>query len=72
MTVEDPVQAFIERDRERWRQQIRRQYRFRPWKARRIIRLHDDLLRWRDELRAVRRERARLIAAGELPAERRS
>ncbi|KTR38378.1 hypothetical protein NS263_13620 [Curtobacterium oceanosedimentum] len=62
--------VLIERDRERWRQQIRRQYRFRPWKARRIIRVHDDLLRWREELRAAQRERARLIEAGELRVDR--
>ncbi len=70
MAVEDPVQAFIERNDERWRQQVRRRYRFRPWKARRIIRLYDDLLRWRRELRAVQRERARLIEAGELLVDR--
>lgn len=72
MAVEDPVVALIERDREEWRQLIRRQYRFRPWEARRIIRVHDDLLRWRDELRAAQRERARLIESGELQVDRRT
>jgi hypothetical protein len=70
MTVEDPVVALIERDREEWRQLIRRQYRFRPWEARRIIGVHDDLLRWREELRAAQRERARLIESGELQVDR--
>lgn len=72
MAVEDPVVALIERDREEWRQLIRRQYRFRPWEARRIIRVHDDLLRCRDELRAAQRERARLIESGELQVDRRT
>lgn len=72
MAVEDPVVALIERDREEWRQLIRRQYRFRPWEARRIIRVHHDLLRWRDELRAAQRERARLIESGELQVDRRT
>jgi len=70
MPVEDPVRAFIERDDERWRNEIGRRYRFRPWKARRIIGLYDDLLKWRRDLRAVQRERARLIQAGELQLDR--
>ncbi|WIE74785.1 hypothetical protein [Curtobacterium sp. MCSS17_007] len=70
MAVQDPTEAFIERDDERWRQQVRRRYRFRPRKARRIIRLHDDTQLWLEELRAVRRERARLIEAGELQVDR--
>jgi len=71
MTVEDPVLALIGRRQEEWRQRVRRRYRFRPWKARRLIWEHDELLRRQEEWRAARQERARLIAAGELRARRR-
>jgi len=71
MTVEDPVLALIGRRQEEWRQRVRRRYRFRPWKARRLIWEHDELLRRQEEWRAARQERERLIAAGELRARRR-
>ena len=66
MTVEDPVHALIVRGQEEWRRAVRRRYRLRPWKARRLIREHDELLKRQAEWRAARRERARLIASGEL------
>lgn len=67
MTVEDPIDALLRRRREEWREQIRRQYRLRPWRARRLLEQHDRLLRNLEELRAARRERARLIESGALP-----
>jgi len=66
----DPVLELLERRDEEWRERIRRKYRFRPWRARRIIWEHDDLLRRLDEWRVARRERRRLIEAGELSGER--
>jgi len=65
----DPVLELLDRRDEEWRERIRRKYRFRPWRARRIIREHDDLLRRLDEWREARRERRRLIEAGELSRE---
>ncbi|WP_439692160.1 hypothetical protein ACRQ4B_14815 [Curtobacterium sp. SP.BCo] len=67
--TEDPVLALLRRREEEWRERIRRKYRFRPWKARRIIWEHDDLRRRLDEWRDARRERRRLIEAGELSGE---
>ncbi|TDN45851.1 hypothetical protein EDF64_102268 [Curtobacterium flaccumfaciens] len=67
MTVEDPVLALVTRRQQEWRERVRRRYRFRPWKARRIIWEHDELIRRSAEWRTARRERARLIDAGELP-----
>lgn len=69
MTAEDPVLALIDRRQEEWRQRIRRKYRLRPWKARRLIREHDELIRRQAEWKAARRERRRLIEAGELSGE---
>jgi hypothetical protein len=66
MTVEDPVLALVARRQEEWRQRIRRKYRLRPWKARRLIWEHDELIRRQAEWRDARRERRRLIEAGEL------
>ncbi|MCL9666751.1 hypothetical protein L2091_16135 [Curtobacterium albidum] len=70
MAAEDPVLALIRQRQEEWRQRVRRRYRWRPWKARRLIWEHDELLRRQDEWRAARRERARLIEAGELRVDR--
>ncbi|KTR02460.1 hypothetical protein NS184_15800 [Curtobacterium luteum] len=70
MTTGDPVLALIERRREEWRQRIRRKYRLRPWKARRLIWEHDELIRRQAEWKAARKERRRLIEAGELSGER--
>lgn len=67
--VEDPVLALVARRQEEWRQRVRRRYRFRPWRARRLIWEHDELIRRGAEWRAARQERARLIAAGELSGE---
>lgn len=69
MTARDPVKVLIERRREEWRQEVRQRYRFRPWKARRLIEMHDDVIRFIEETRAARRERRRLIEAGELSRE---
>lgn len=69
MTVEDPVLALVARRQEEWRQRIRRKYRLRPWKARRLIWEHDELIRRHAEWREARRERGRLIEAGELSRE---
>ncbi|WP_144715056.1 hypothetical protein [Curtobacterium pusillum] len=69
MAVEDPVKALIERRREEWRQEVRQRYRFRPWKARRLIEMHDDIIRFLEETREARRERKRLLEAGELSQE---
>ncbi|WP_416394656.1 MULTISPECIES: hypothetical protein [unclassified Curtobacterium] len=69
MTARDPVEVLIERRREEWRQEVRQRYRFRPWKARRLIEMHDDVIRSIEETRAARRERRRLIEAGELSRE---
>jgi hypothetical protein len=69
MSVQDPVKALVERRREEWRQEVRQRYRFRPWKARRLIDVHDDLIRFLEETREARRERRRLIEAGELSGE---
>ncbi|WFR66715.1 hypothetical protein P9139_18785 [Curtobacterium flaccumfaciens] len=66
MTVQDPVKALIERRREEWRQEVRQRYRFRPGKARRLIEMHDDIVQFLEETREARRERKRLIEAGEL------
>jgi len=66
MAVQDPVKVLIERRREEWRQEVRHRYRFRPWKARRLIAMHDDVIQFLEETRAARRERKRLIEAGEL------
>lgn len=66
MSVEDPVKALVERRREEWRQEIRQRYWLRPWRARRLISLHDEINRELEELREARRERKRLIEAGEL------
>ncbi|WP_141718879.1 hypothetical protein [Curtobacterium sp. ER1/6] len=71
MTADDPVLALIERRQEEWRQRVRQRYRFRPWKARRLIWEHDELLRRQEEWRAARHERARLVRNGELQAGRR-
>lgn len=70
MAAEDPVLALIRQRQEEWRQRVRRRYRWRPWKARRLICEHDELLRRQDEWRAARRERARLIESGELQVDR--
>ncbi len=70
MAAEDPVLALIRQRQEEWRQRVRRRYRWRPWKARRLIWEHDELLRRQDEWRAARRERARLIESGELQVDR--
>ncbi|PCN49133.1 hypothetical protein Csp2054_02755 [Curtobacterium sp. 'Ferrero'] len=72
MTADDPVLALIERRQEEWRERIRRKYRLRPWKARRLIWEHDELLRRQTEWKTARRERRRLIDAGELSGERRA
>ncbi|WP_022906575.1 hypothetical protein [Curtobacterium sp. B18] len=69
MTARDPVKVLIERRREERRQEVRQRYRFRPWKARRLIEMHDDVIRSIEETRAARRERRRLIEAGELSRE---
>lgn len=69
MTVEDPVLALVARRQEEWRRRIRRKYRLRPWKARRLIWEHDELIRRQSEWREARRERKRLIEAGELSRE---
>ncbi|MDK8172659.1 hypothetical protein QP735_08975 [Curtobacterium citreum] len=70
MTVQDPIDALILRRREEFRERVRRQYRLRPWRARRVLERHDTLIRHLEETRAARRERARLVAAGLLPASR--
>jgi hypothetical protein len=66
MAVQDPVKVLIERRREEWRQEVRQRYRLRPWKARRLIGMHDDIIQFLEETRVARRERRRLIEAGEL------
>lgn len=66
MNAEDPVKALVERRREEWRQEIRQRYRLRPWRARRMISLHDEITRELEELREARRERKRLIESGQL------
>ncbi len=65
--VEDPVEVLVQRRREELREQIRRQYRLRPWRARRMLELHDRLIRHLEENRVARQERARLVEAGLLP-----
>ncbi|WP_420368320.1 hypothetical protein [Curtobacterium sp. L1-20] len=67
--VNDPVQELLERRDEEWRERIRRKHRFRPWRARRLIWEHDELVRRLAEWREARRERRRLIEAGELSGE---
>lgn len=68
MTAEDPVLALVAKREAEWRERVRRKYRFRPWKARRLIWERDELTRRLGEWRDARRERARLIDAGELPS----
>ncbi|GAA3336978.1 hypothetical protein GCM10017714_01980 [Curtobacterium pusillum] len=68
--AKDPVEELLERRDEEWRARIRHKYRFRPWRARRVIWEYDEILRRLEEWRAARRERARLIARGELSGER--
>lgn len=72
MVVEDPVLALVARRQEEWRRRIRRKYRLRPWKARRLIWEHDELIRRQAEWKAARSERRRLIETGQLSGERRA
>lgn len=62
VTERDPVVELLERREAEWRERIRRKYRFRPRKARRVIWEHDEIRRRLREWDVAHHERARLCA----------
>lgn len=61
VTERDPVLELFARREAEWRERIKRKYRFRPRKARRVIWEHDEIRRRLREWDEAHRERARLL-----------